>query len=132
MDSPGPPGKLRTPTRPPPESRADGCASYRWLCGGRPPVSKRIQTCDEFEAALERVRFARERLPDLQWLVTTREMPLRSYGLWGVLLHLVHDAIALHDWSSVGELLKLYDCVQSAGKRGEMWEASYVAFLEDV
>ena len=95
-------------------------------------MSERIQACDEFEAALERVRFARERLPDLQWLVTTREMPLRSYGLWGVLLHLVNDAIALHDWSSVGELLKLYDCVQSAGKRGEMWEASYVAFLEDV
>ena len=93
---------------------------------------KRIQTCDEFEAALDRVRFARDRVPDLQWLITTREMPLRSYGLWGVLLHLVHDAIAARDWSSVRELLKLYDSVQLAGKRGEMWEASYVAFLEDV
>ena len=71
-------------------------------------------------------------MPHLAWLVTTREMPLRSYGLWAVLLCLVHDAIALHDWSSVGDLLKLYDFVELAGKRGEMWEASYVAFLEDV
>lgn len=93
---------------------------------------KRIQTCDDFEAALDRVRFARDRVADLQWLISSREMPLRSYGLWGVFLHLVHDAIAAKDWSSVGELLKLYDSVQLAGKRGEMWEPCYVAFLEDV
>ena len=55
---------------------------------------KRIQTCDEFEAALDRVRFARDRAADLQWQISTREMPLRSYELWGVFLHLVHDAIA--------------------------------------
>ena len=92
---------------------------------------KRIQTCDEFEAALDRVRFARERIPDLQSMIT-RESSLLSYGLWSVLLHLVHEAIANKDWSSVGELLKIYDSVDLAGKRGEMWEASYVAFLEDV
>ncbi len=78
------------------------------------------------------MRFARDRLPDLQWLFATPGMPGRAYDLWSVLLHLVHDAIAQRDWSSVGELLKLYDFVQLAGKRGEMWEGSYVAFLEDV
>jgi hypothetical protein len=100
------------------------------LFGGRPV--KRIHTCDEFEAALDRVQFARDRVADLQWLISTREMPLRTYGVWGVFLHLVHDAIAAKDWSSVGELLKLYDSVQLVGKRGEMWEACYVVFLEDV
>ena len=95
-------------------------------------VPKRIRTCDEFEAALRRVPFAQARLPDLDWLVTTGDMTGRAYGLWHLLLRLVHDAIAQRDWWSVGELLKLYDSVQLAGRRGEMSEASYVAFLEDV
>jgi hypothetical protein len=95
-------------------------------------MSTRIQTCDEFEAALERVRFAKDRITNLQGLLTSREMPLRAYGLWGVLLHLVHEAIAAEDWPSIGELLKLYDRAQAAGKRGEMWEACYAAFLEDI
>ena len=95
-------------------------------------MSKRIRTGDEFEAALQRMSFARDRLPALQWLLVHPEMPLRAYDLWGVLLHLVHAAIARQDWSSVGELLKLYDFVELAGQRGEMWEGSYVAFVEDV
>jgi hypothetical protein len=95
-------------------------------------VPKRIKTCDDFEAALDRVRFARDRIPGLQWIMTARDMPQRSYDLWTLLLHVVHDAIAQRDWYSVGELLKLYDSVHSAGDRGEMWEARIVAFLEDI
>ena len=59
-------------------------------------------------------------------------MPGRAYNLWTALLHLVHDAIAQRDWSSVGELLKLYDFVELAGKRSEMREGSYVAFVEEL
>lgn len=71
-------------------------------------------------------------MPELESMLTTQELPGRSYDLWKQLLHLVHAAIAQRDWSSVGELLKIYDYAQLAGTRGEMWEASYVAFLEDV
>ena len=95
-------------------------------------MSKRIKTCDEFEAALQRVPFARERLPDLDWIRTTQEMPWRPYDLWAILVHLVHDAIRQRNWSSVGELLKLYDSVQASGKRSEMIEGNYVAFLEEI
>lgn len=92
----------------------------------------RIETCVKFEEMLRKVRFARDRMTDLDCMVTTREMPGYSYGLWSLFLHLVHEAIAQRDWASLGEMLRLYDHVQSTGKAGEMYEASYVGFLEDV
>ncbi len=95
-------------------------------------MAKRINTCDEFLAALQQIPFARDRLPELDWMITSNVLPGRCYDLWHQVLSLVREAITAQDWASVGQFLKLYDAVQLAGKKGEMWEGSYVAFLEDL
>lgn len=65
-------------------------------------------------------------------LATPLDQPGGDYALWAVLLERVNDAITAADWPRLRTLLGLYDAVERAGRRGEMYEASYVAFLEDV
>jgi hypothetical protein len=65
-------------------------------------------------------------------LTTPLDQPGGDYALWAVLLSRVNDAIAATDWPRLRTLLELYDGVERAGERGEMYDASYVAFLEDV
>jgi hypothetical protein len=65
-------------------------------------------------------------------LAPPSDQPGAGYALWTVLLERVNNAIAASDWPRVRSLLELYDAVERAGSRGEMYEASYVAFLEDI
>lgn len=93
----------------------------------------RIKTCDEFEAALRAVPFAKARLTAVDDArMSDSDYNLRPYVLWGALLWCVHEAIGQKDWSSLRSLLNLYDAVERGGRREEMYESSYVAFLEDV
>lgn len=91
-----------------------------------------IKTCDDFQAALQRIPFAKNRIAQLDSHIDPKELPLLPYGLWHFLLDLVHQAISQQDWPATRALLNLYDQVQKAGKKSQMFEASYVAFLEDV
>jgi hypothetical protein len=90
---------------------------------------KSIRTKQEFHDALCAASPRAD--AELQSLSPIKE-PGTEYQLWGVLLRLVHAAIDAADWNAVRSLLALYDAVERAGKRGEMYESSYVAFLEDV
>jgi hypothetical protein len=86
----------------------------------------RLTTRQEFLQALSSV------LQETPTLTTPLDAPGADYALWALLLWRVNDAIAASDWSRLRSMLELYDAVERAGGRGEMHEASYVAFLEDV
>ena len=86
----------------------------------------RLSTRQEF---LESLRSVLKEDPPL---TTPVDRPGADYALWAALLSRVNDSIAAADWGRVRDLLELYDAVERAGQRGEMYEASYVAFLEDV
>jgi hypothetical protein len=95
----------------------------------------RIKSCVEFEIALRAVPFASARLAAFESHLHDTQIEqadLLPYALWSALLSFVHDAIAQPDWRAFHELTKLYDAVERVGRRSEMYEASYVAFLEDV
>lgn len=96
---------------------------------------RRISTMAEFVKALRAVPFASARLDGTYaYAISAFEggKELADYGLWNALLSLVHRAADAGDWTAVRSLLTLYDDVERAGRRGEMYEAKYVAFLEDV
>ena len=88
----------------------------------------RIKTTDEFANALGKVPFAATRANAFREL----ERTAGSYALWGTLLDLVHDAVAECDWDAVACTAGPYDAVARVGQSSEMFEAQYVAFLEDV
>jgi len=81
------------------------------------------------QAFLESLRTVLKEDPPL---TTPLDQPGADYALWAVLLWRVNDAIAASDWARLRALLELYDAAERAGQRGEMNEASYVAFLQDV
>ena len=95
----------------------------------------RIKTCDEFENALRAVPFAKARLAAFEDDLRDRRVnhpDLLPYALWGALREWVGTAVESQQWTAFHSLLQLYDSVQRVGKRSEMFEACYVAFLEDV
>ena len=85
----------------------------------------RIRTREEFRAALEAIPAAAE-------LLGREEPQLNEYRLWFVLRDAVNGAVEQRDWETLGRLLELYEGVARVGRKSEMHEASYVAFLEDV
>ena len=91
----------------------------------------RIKTRREFLEALRSVPFAAARLPEQEYRLT-HDGDLSDYGLWHTLTDFVNEAIAGSDWAALPGLLSLYDAVERVGPRSEMYDASYVAFLEDV
>ena len=55
-----------------------------------------------------------------------------AYGLWHELLAIVNELMLAGRYSQLRPLLAIYDAVERTGVKGEMWETSYVAFLEDL
>lgn len=92
-------------------------------------MSKKIATCDEFAAALLTLPYGNALRSESAFNSTCE---LRSYALWRELCDRVNEAIQRRDWMAVRQLTTLYDRAMLAEKKGEMWEASYVTFLEDV
>lgn len=88
----------------------------------------RIKTRNDFLDALHAIPFAAGRIRDHVLL----DEPLSEYSLWQLLKDLVHEALDEADWPALRALLALYDAVKQTGPRSEMYEASYVAFLEDI
>jgi hypothetical protein len=88
----------------------------------------------EFRDAMSAIPFARKWMEPLQRLNLLQEIgqPTAPYGLWHELLDCVREAMDASDWPALRSLLAIYDAVERAGERSEMYESSYVAFLEDL
>ena len=89
---------------------------------------RRITTRAAFADAIRAVPFAAARVRRDARLFE----PLSADSLWHLLIALVNEAIERSDWPALRSLPDLYDAVDRSGTRGEMYEASYVAFLEDL
>ena len=91
----------------------------------------RIKTRRDFLKALRRTPAGREANLD-SYNLDDPDREGAEYGLWHALLELTHDRIAARDWEGFRSLAEIYDGVERAGKRAEMWETSWVAFIEDL
>jgi hypothetical protein len=63
-----------------------------------------------------------------EWLEVRNE----PYRLWFLYRDGVELAIRDESWDELRRLFDLYDAVNREGKKGEMFDSSYVAFVEDV
>jgi hypothetical protein len=91
----------------------------------------RIKTRRDFLEALRRIPAGREANLDM-YDIDDPDREGAEYGLWHALLRLIHERIDARDWEGFRTLAEIFDGVERVGKRSEMWETNWVAFIEDL
>lgn len=99
---------------------------WKMIRSCRPNISP-IATRKEFFAKLMEFPNVESRLNRIDLDVEGCE-----YGLWHLLLDLLHEAIERSDWDRLTKIVRIYAGVHRVGQRSEMFEAMYVAFEEDI
>ena len=92
---------------------------------------QRIKTRRDFLEALRRTPAGREANLDM-YDIDDPNREGAEYGLWHALLRLIHGRIDARDWEGFRTLAEIFDGVERVGKRSEMWETNWVAFIEDL
>jgi hypothetical protein len=91
----------------------------------------KIRKTDDFRLEMDRLPVLKALLDQMdteEWLKVRNE----PYRLWFLYRDGVESAIRDESWDELRRLFDLYDAVEREGKRGEMFDSAYVAFVEDV